>query len=205
LNFALNRLVRPTAERSKLTARVLEHKIGQEKFEALSLEERETRCMHVFGGCCCHKDLNVLRIAYAAVQRLYETHPDLPAPVLLANKANSATIRLGTDDPNSSAAVQNAIEASTSGTVKLLQLLGSLLRHKDRERGYQQLCTIFMQQRQFELYGIVNAEPFPDVSNTRYGCFTYGAAYIVCFHGLIQELLDETIDAKTKSGQPNHV
>ncbi|KAJ6589185.1 hypothetical protein B0H19DRAFT_1248744 [Mycena capillaripes] len=193
------------AERSKLTTQVLEHKIGQEKFDALSPEDQETRCMHVFGGCCCHKDLNVLRIAYAAVQRLYETHPQLTPPVLLANKANSATICLGADDPNSSAAVQNAIEASSSGAIKLLQLLRSLLRHKDGERGYQQRCTIFMRERQFELYGIENAEPFPDVSNTRYSSFNYGAAYVVCFHGLIQELLCETIDAKVKSGQPNHV
>ncbi|KAJ6563792.1 hypothetical protein B0H19DRAFT_942359 [Mycena capillaripes] len=191
-------------ERSKLTTQVLEYKIGQEKFSALSTEEQETKCMHVFGGCCCHKDLNVLRIAYAAVQRLYDTDLNLTPPVLLANKANSATIRLGADDPTN-AAVQNAIEASTSGAIKLLQLLGSLLRHKDGERGYQQRCTIFMRQRQFDLYGIVNADPFPDVSNTRYSSFTYGAAYVVCFHGLIQELLDETIDAKAKSGQPNHV
>ncbi|KAF7371839.1 hypothetical protein MVEN_00040700 [Mycena venus] len=198
-------LALPAEERRKLTSHVLERKIGEDKFHALTPEEQEACCMHLFGGCCCHKDLNVLRIAYAGVQRLYSIHPTLTPPVLLANKANSATIRLGADDPKSSAAVENAIEASSSGAIKLLQLLGALLRHKDGERGYQDKCTIFMRQRQLEQYGIKNAPKFPDVSNTRYSSFTYGAAYVVCFHGLIQELITEIIDGKTHSGQPNHV
>ncbi|KAF7371797.1 hypothetical protein MVEN_00036400 [Mycena venus] len=198
-------LALPAEERRKLTSHVLERKIGEDKFHTLTPEEQEACCMHLFGGCCCHKDLNVLRIAYAGVQRLYSIHPTLTPPVLLANKANSARIRLGADDPKSSAAVENAIEASSSGAIKLLQLLGALLRHKDGERGYQDKCTIFMRQRQLEQYGIKNAPKFPDVSNTRYSSFTYGAVYVICFHGLIQELITEIIDGKTHSGQPNHV
>ncbi|KAJ7673697.1 hypothetical protein DFH06DRAFT_1318832 [Mycena polygramma] len=64
---------------------------------------------------------------------------------------------------------------------------------------------MFMRQRKLELYDIENAGKFPDVSNTRYGSFTYGAADVVCFHGLIQELVCEIIDGKAKSGQANHV
>jgi hypothetical protein len=68
---------------------------------------------------------------YKAIQVMYKTH-GLPPPTLLANKANSATIALGTDDPTS-AAVKQAMDASSAGAVKLLQLVGSLLRHKDGE------------------------------------------------------------------------
>ncbi|KAJ7673696.1 hypothetical protein DFH06DRAFT_978939 [Mycena polygramma] len=122
----------PLGDRVKLTTRVLEQKLGQVKFDSLSPEEQENACTHIFGGCCCHKDLNVVRIAYAAVLRLYQTGHELALtlPVLLANKANSATINLGADDPTN-AAVQHAVESSSFGAVKLLQLLGALLRHKD--------------------------------------------------------------------------
>lgn len=43
------------------------------------------------------------------------------------------------------------------------------------------------------------------MSNTRYRCYTYAAAFVVKFHGIIQEVVEEVIDAKTKSGQANHV
>lgn len=129
---------------------------------------------------------------------------NLPPPVFLANKANSTTICLGkhaADDP----AVQKAIDSSSSGAIKLLQLLGALLRHKDGQRGYQDKTRIFMQEHQSELYNLDMPKAFPDVSNTRYSCYTRGAAYVVCYHGLIQELIEQIMDGKTKSGQANHV
>jgi hypothetical protein len=134
---------------------------------------------------------------------MYSTH-DLPPPVLLANKANAATIILSTEDPDNPAALQ-AIEASSAGAIKLLQLIGALLRHKDGERGYQDKCRIFMLERKLELYDLDEPGTFPDVSNTRYGCYTYAAAEVVCFHGLIQELVTEIVLGKAKSGTFNHV
>ncbi|KAJ7218999.1 hypothetical protein C8J57DRAFT_1482692 [Mycena rebaudengoi] len=62
-----------------------------------------------------------------------------------------------------------------------------------------------MQEKKKEIYDLDESNKFPDISNTRYGCYTYGAAEVVCFHGLIYELVLEIIDGKTKSGQPNHV
>ena len=38
-----------------------------------------------------------------------------------------------------------------------------------------------------------------------YGCYTYAAAEVVCFHSLIYELVSEIVDSKTKSGFTNHV
>ncbi|KAJ7125932.1 hypothetical protein C8R44DRAFT_874342 [Mycena epipterygia] len=170
-------------EWTPLVEEVLEPKIGEERFEALTPAEQSNSCSHTFGGCCCHKDLNVVGYGYAAVQLVYSTHPDVLPP----------------------AALQNAIDSSSSGAIKLLQLIGALLRHKDGERGYQDRCSFFMQERKMELYNLDAPRKFPDVSNVRYGCCTYAAAEVVCFHGLIQELVTEIIDGKTKSGQPNHV
>ncbi|KAJ7133049.1 hypothetical protein C8R44DRAFT_730245 [Mycena epipterygia] len=184
-------------------AAFLEHKIGEEKFNTLTPAQQSNSCTHAFGGCCCHRDLNVVGYGYDSVQNVYSTHPNIPPPVLLANKAHTATINLS-EDP-SSAALQNAIDSSSAGAIKLLQLIGALLRHKDGERGYQDRCAFFMQERKMELYNLDEPRKFPDVSNVRYGCYTYAAAEVVCFHGLIQELVTEIIDGKTKSGQPNHV
>jgi hypothetical protein len=120
------------------------------------------------------------------------------------NKANSATIALGAEDPDNPA-TQHAIESSTASAIKLLQLLGALLRNKDGERGYQDCAVIFMELQKHELYGIDKPRKFPDVSNTRYSCYTYAAAEVVCFHGIIKELVLEVVNGKTKSGQQNHV
>jgi hypothetical protein len=199
-----NFLARSSEERSKLLEDVLEHKLGEQIFDSLTPAQQNNACSHTFGGCCCHKDLNVMEYGYKAVQKMYSTH-NLPPPVLLANKAHSATINLGNTDPNSDAAVRNAIDSSSSGAIKLLQLLGALLRHKDGQRGYQDKCRLFMEERKSELYNLDQPKAFPDVSNTRYGSYSYGAAYVVCYHGLIQELVEEVMDGKTKSGQPNHV
>ncbi|KAF7372118.1 hypothetical protein MVEN_00070600 [Mycena venus] len=128
-------------------------------------EAQQNKCTHIFGGCCCHKDLNVVKYGYHAVQNIYDKH-DIPPPVLLANKSNAATIDLGANDPDSAA---------------------------DK-------AAIFVQERKRELYGLEEPTKFPDVSNTRYGCYTYAAAEVVCFHGIIQELVEQIIDAKTKSG-----
>ncbi|KAJ7437330.1 hypothetical protein FB451DRAFT_1416903 [Mycena latifolia] len=190
-----------TEARSLLVEEVLERKIGEETFDSLPPAEQSNKCTHLFGGCCCHKDLNVVEYGYKSIQRAYSTY-NLPPPVLLANKANSAAINSGGND---SSTIQNAIDSSTSGAIKLLQLIGALLRHKDGERGYQDKCTIFLRERKLALYGLDNPGKFPDVSNTWYGCYTYAAAEVVCYHGIIQEMVMEVINGKTKSGQANHV
>ncbi|KAJ7115305.1 hypothetical protein C8R44DRAFT_880618 [Mycena epipterygia] len=189
------------SERTQLTEQALERKLGETRFDALTPTEQENSCTHLFGGCCSHKDLNVVEYGYKAVQRVYSTY-NLPPLILLANKANRATIDLGSADD---AAVQKAMESSTAGAIKLLQLIGALLCHKDGERGYQDRCTLFMREMKLELYNLDKPNKFPDVSNNRYGAYTYAAAEVVCFHAIIQSLSTDTIDAKTKSCQANHV
>ncbi|KAJ7748172.1 hypothetical protein DFH07DRAFT_962243 [Mycena maculata] len=188
--------------RSDLVEQVLECKLGEEKFEAMTEDEQSNLCTHFFGGCCCHKDLNVVEYGYKSVQRTWSTY-GLEPPVLLANKANAATIS-AIEDPDSTA-LKNAVESSSSGGIKLLQLIGALLRHKDRQRGYQDRTTMFLREMKLELYDLDKPTKFPDVSNTRYGCYTYAAAEVVTFHGLIQTLIQEICDGKTKSGQENHI
>ncbi|KAJ7108468.1 hypothetical protein C8R43DRAFT_962890 [Mycena crocata] len=124
---------------------------------------------------------NVLNVHCIGVTTFETIYSNIPLPVQLANKANAAS------------------------AIKLLQLISALLHHKDGQRGYQDKTGIFMRERNMELYGLPEATSFPDVSNVQYGCYSYAAAEVVCFHGLIQELVEETMAGKTKSGQPNHI
>ncbi|KAJ7050444.1 hypothetical protein C8F01DRAFT_1345376 [Mycena amicta] len=198
----------PKEEVSKIRQSVVEAKFGQPIFDAMTEEQQLNAITHVFGGCCSHKDLNVVRIAVAHVFKTYSIH-GLTPPVLLANKANDAIIQLGEKDGNlttiDSVAIQKALESSSRGAIKLLQLLGALLKHKDGERGYQERTSIFMRRVKLELYDLEESGEFTAVSNNRYGCYTEAAAEVIMFHTHIQELIEEIIDGKTQSGQANHV
>ena len=122
-------------------------------------------------------------------------------PVLLANKANATTIRLGDAD---SAAVQQAVDSSSRGGVKAASLAGTLFNHSDDKRGYQDIHCLFMTVQKKELHGLIDDTRFPDTSNTRYQSHTYAAAELVTFLDLYVELLEQVRDSKVKSGF-NHV
>ncbi|KAJ7578436.1 hypothetical protein C8J56DRAFT_897995 [Mycena floridula] len=155
-------------ERLKLMQSVLEYKLGQERFDTLPTDKQKLANTHVFGGCCCHKDLNVVKYDIIEMQAARKA-ANLRAPVLLANKANDA------------------------------------LCHKDGERGYQDRCVIFMKEQKSALFELDEGGKQPDTSNIRYQSYTYAAAEVICFHGIIYELIKEIVDAKAKSGHPNHV
>ncbi|KAJ7586264.1 hypothetical protein C8J56DRAFT_1051645 [Mycena floridula] len=147
----------------------------------------------VFGGCCCHKDLNVAKYGVVNMQAARKA----------ANKANQAVINLS-DNPDS-AALQSAINSIEAGCIKLLELLGSLIQHKDGERGYQDKHVMFMKDQKLVLFDLQEGGTLPDTSNTQYQCYTYAAAEVLSFHGIIQELIEETIHTKVRSGHPNHI
>ncbi|KAJ7578909.1 hypothetical protein C8J56DRAFT_1110943 [Mycena floridula] len=192
-------------ERSRLTQKVLEYKLGQEKFDTLPEDEQKNADTMVFGGCCCHKDLNVCKYGVEEMHSKAKA-ANLTPPVLLANKANAAVINLSSEQSDGdNPTVQNAIDSSSAGCIKFLELLGSLLRHKDGERGYQDRCVMFMKDQKSALFQLDEGGKQPDTSRIRYQSFSYAAAEVLIFHGIIYDLITEIIDAKAKSGQPNHV
>ncbi|KAJ7577567.1 hypothetical protein C8J56DRAFT_798623 [Mycena floridula] len=189
-------------ERRSLVHSALEQKIGEEEFDSLPQQQQQNADTMVFGGCCCHKDLNVAKYGTVEMAGGWE-EADLEPPVLLANKANHSIIKISADCD--AAAVQNAIENSSRGAIKLLQLLGALVRHKDGERGYQDKYIVFMREQKLVIFDLDEPGKFPDVSNIRYQTYTYAAAEVIIYHGLFQSLIMEIIDMKTKSGFANHV
>ncbi|KAJ7269229.1 hypothetical protein C8J57DRAFT_1509438 [Mycena rebaudengoi] len=116
---------------------------------------------------------------------------DIPPPqdkslaVLLASKANSEIISLSNIDPDNPA-LQQAVKSSSSGAIKIFQLIGALLRHKDGN-GATRISVV---------YSTTGMVPTPKLL-LRLSSFL--------FHHLIMELVAEIIDGKMKSGYPNHV
>ncbi|RDB18250.1 hypothetical protein Hypma_000601 [Hypsizygus marmoreus] len=188
--------------KDKLTAmNVLEIKLGSEIFNKMTSVQQGLVYLWVFGGCCGHKDLNAFRYGVVKMTAGWELWKR-PAPVLLANKANDAVIRLG--ENADSAAVQRAVDSSTRGGVKLGSLSGALFNHKSEGQGYQDVHRHFMSKRKRELHDIHDHTRFPDTSNTRYQSHSYASAELTKFLDLYVELVEEVWDSKAKVGL-NHL
>ncbi|KAF8145000.1 hypothetical protein K438DRAFT_1992258 [Mycena galopus ATCC 62051] len=125
-------------ERAAIVKDLVNAQLGEETYELLSDDLKAVADFLIFGGCCGHKDTNAFK---GGCRAMAEAWPRGEQPVLLANKANDTTIRLG---DASSAAVRAAEDASTRGAVKAMSLLGALFRHKDENKGYQDRYLMFM-------------------------------------------------------------
>jgi hypothetical protein len=180
--------------------KLVEKILGQAVLDALPNQQRELLLAITFSGCCGHKDLNAFKYGVLKMSLGWEARKHTP-PVLLANKANATTIRLGDAD---SAAVQQAVDSSSRGGVKAASLAGALFNHSDDKKGYQDIHRSFMTIRKKELHGLVDDTRFPDTSNTRYQSHTYAAAELITFLDLYTELLEQVRDSKVKPGF-NHV
>ncbi|KAF8156818.1 hypothetical protein B0H34DRAFT_617022, partial [Crassisporium funariophilum] len=180
---------------------ILERKLGADALGRLKEADRNFLIRILFAGCCGHKDLNAYKYGDVELQARWGAL-GRPRPVLLANKANDAAIRLS-DNPDG-ATVQNAIATSGRGAVKLASLAGALFHHKSDDQGYQEFHRIFMSEKKHELHGIKTYTRFPDTSNTRYQSHSYAARELVVYLDLYRELLEVARDAKQKAAY-NHL
>jgi hypothetical protein len=164
---------------------------------ALGEDERKCLVALLFAGCCSHKDLNAFKYGVLKMNRTWEIAGRLP-PVLLANKANDAVIRLG--EEADSAAVQRAVNSSSCGEVKLVSLAGALFKHKSEEQAYQDVHRMFMAKHKKEIHSITSDKKFPDSSNTQYQSHSYGSAELITFLDLYNELLEVSQNSKKQAG-----
>jgi hypothetical protein len=180
---------------------LLEQNLGKVVLDALGVDERKRLVGLLFAGCCGHKDLNAFKYGIMRMNLTWET-AERPPPVLLANKANDAVIRLG--EEADSAAVQRAVDSSSRGGVKLASLAGALFNHKTEESGYQDVHRMFIAKQKREIHGIRTNKKFPDTSNTRYQSHSYAAAELVTFLDSYVSLLEVSRDSKKQAGY-NHL
>ena len=88
-------------------------------------------------------------------------------PILLMDKDNDAAANSG-----SATAREHAEKVSTRGAIKLCELMGMLLNNKDDKKGQQDSHGVYFCAHEHIGYAL----RFPDVSNTRYQCFSEASA-----------------------------
>lgn len=182
----------PDEERLRLAKKLIrdaEICLGERALERLPEEERQkalTGCY--WSGCGMHKDLNAVKEGADRMSRWWEANGKVP-PVALANKFKAE------------AGLSNEACRSDRGGVKLTNLVGALVRHKDPKKGQQDRFRTFSRRA-------IGVEVcFPDTSNTRYQCYTNAAAEILRHHhDLYLDFLTFLAATKTSTpGELNHM
>lgn len=127
-------------------------------FERLPEELKESVMAGFWSGCGMHKNLDSLK---AGAERMLKWWGETgkTAPIALINKARA---RAGQDAK---------VRRTDRGAIKLTDLLGALVKHKDPKKGHQDLFRVFSKEY---LKG-QEAVLFPDTSNTRYQSHTSAA------------------------------
>ncbi|KAK0222981.1 hypothetical protein EDD85DRAFT_959867 [Armillaria nabsnona] len=168
-------------------------KLGKEQHEKLSEAEKQEIDMFFWAGCSMHKELNLVVGGYATCAKFWEDS-GFDLPVLLANKDNNATIKLVALSGSTSEAADWAVKASEQGAVKLTQLAGSLFRHKNDKKGYQDQHHDYFQDI------VKENSQFPDVSNTCYHSTCLAACRLTLYLGHYRTFMEVMRNQKTKPG-----
>jgi len=140
-----------------------------------------------WSGCGMHKDLNAVKGGADRMSKWWEEVGKTP-PIVLMNKSKAE------------AGLASEVGRSERCGIKLTNLLGALVRHKDPKKGQQDRFRTFSRKRLgYEVC-------FPDTSNTRYQSHTYGAAEILCHPKLYLGFLTFLENTKTSTpGRLNHM
>ena len=171
--------------------------IGEDIYNNLSDEERFQLDLYLRMGCILHKDMNIFKYANAAMVSRHTEDPDLPSPIILANRNNAATLsRLsapGSANETLTDIEQRAIDISGSGGVKATSIAGAIFNHKDDKKGQQDSHQIYFTDIK---PGI--SKKFPNTSNVRYGSHGNAAAELLTYLRHYIEFLDHIKDKKEK-------
>jgi hypothetical protein len=180
----------PEAERLRLGKELIrdaEICLGERVLERLPDEEKEEVAGCYWSGCGMHKDLNAVKGGVDRMSKWWEEAGKVP-PVALTNK-----FKVGNE-------LGSEVCLSDRGGVKLTNLLGALVKHKESKKGQQDRFRTFCRNAvHFEVY-------FPDTSNTRYQCHTNAAAEIIRHRELYLDFLAFLAATKTSTpGGLNHM
>jgi hypothetical protein len=192
-------------DKYKAAQAVVQIRLGSAIYDNISTDEQSLLDLLISAGCDGHKDLNVLVYGTKHIRLFWLRNPMCTPPVLLPNKANNMTIQLAA---NSSAASKKAIDSSTSGTIKLIELAGTTFRNKNSKKGYQDRYTTYMTKMVVEWYGSDALSSlmhhFAEVSTTGYQSFSYAAAELFLHHNITCGLIQDICNGKGRAGA-NHM
>src|ERR1700685_1738684 len=102
--------------------------LGESEYSDLTEEQRIELDFFVWVGCGCHKNTNTVLGGHVAVMKWWGKN-NLPGPVLLANKDNTAVLRTLDPDTEPTAAHEHALQSSTHGGIKATDIAGAIFRN----------------------------------------------------------------------------
>lgn len=186
-------------ERDARASRATICRIGQDAYNKLTPEDREALGVDLFVwvGCCMHKDLNCTKAGSHSMSTYWSANKRTP-PRPLLNRDKAAAYKKNSPTNATSTPTPEIVENVLGGAIKLIQLLGSLLNHKDDKKGEHDLA------RHYFLTVIGVLLMFPDVSNIRYGCYGEAACVILLYRRHLIHYLEMIRDRKTSPGL-NHL
>ena len=179
----------PEGERLQLAKNLIrdaEICLGERAWERLPEELKEEMGCY-WSGCGMHKDLNAVKGGVDRMSRWWEVAGKTP-PIALMNKFKAG------------AGSSSEAGRSERGGIKLTNLVGALVKHKDPKKGQQDRFRTFSRNNVgYEVH-------FPDTSNTRYQSHTRAATEILCHPQLYLDFLTFLENTKTSTpGQLNHM
>ncbi|KAH8809703.1 hypothetical protein DL96DRAFT_1426901, partial [Flagelloscypha sp. PMI_526] len=191
-------------ERAHLDAaqhETMKRELGEELYGTLDQAAREELDIFLWAGCCCHKDQNSFEGGNREMVGVYKKF-GLVQPVLLANKADTATIARILDPSHGAKPLSPdetiTVEKMTKGGAKLCALAGALFGNKDDKKGlgddYSVVLSGFYQ---------TPVGQFSRVHHSRFGSVGEAAADLLEFHSGIVSLLEDVRDGKTKVSWTN--
>ncbi|KAL1686393.1 hypothetical protein GGG16DRAFT_64388 [Schizophyllum commune] len=159
------------AARDLATVNAVVREIGEQELDALPEDERRLLTLFIWTGCCMHKDQNAFKGGNSAMIAAWDKL-GLTPPILLANKANAATVRTIVAPEAAGRELTEeelaAVEVSTRGGAKTTALAGAIFHHRSDKKGqgdtYVNVLS-YMLSEDFEQV----IHRFPQTNNTRFG------------------------------------
>ena len=171
----------PEATKTEKHAKMVEdivQELGKGAFELLDAHEKCFLQLFIWAGCGCYKDLNTMRGGYVAMEKWWKEH-DIEGPTVLANHDNDAVLEerdhAVANGDEVTPAQEQALNQSTSGDIKTVQIAGAVLNHKDDKKGHHNFFCDWWRKH-------VNIPfTFPDTSNNHFQSYCYAAAALLLY------------------------
>lgn len=150
----------------------------------------------VYVGCQMHKDLNAVKGGYQVMKEQWKKKD--VSPCLLANKDNAAVLNAAALDPTADTVnTERASNVSVGGAIKLVELAGALLNHKDDKKGHHDAF------RDYAKLKLGLTFTFPDTSNTRFSSYLEAASELTARSKFYLNYIEHARNRKEKQTHSN--
>ena len=186
------------AEQLEFTKRLIREAqilLGEQVYQQLSPEEKAEIDYWVWSGCAMHKELNAMKGGADRMAKRWKEFDDGMLPIALMNKFKAVAANSGT-------VPEEALErAGDRGGVKLTDLLGSLVKHRETKKGHQDRF------RAFSIHFLGTSQPiqFAETNKSRYQSHGYAATEILHHLDLYLAFLLSVADTKALDHELNHL